>query len=75
MLTSVCIYKSPSDFPQQHVARRFIGEEATEAHYAHDELEAVRAWAIKELESITGIHPVCFGRHPADDPVLLEVWF
>ena len=66
------VYKSPSDFPGQYVAREFAGDKPTENYKASTNEQDVLDW-IKERSALTGEQgePVMLPREENDDPCIL----
>lgn len=61
------VYHSPADFPGKFVAQRWQDEEPTGDMFAADDLEELRRMLPPGLHRLPP--------HPADDPVIVEVWF
>lgn len=61
------IYDHPKDFPDQFVARLFVGEEPSNIVLVSEDIEQLRA----ALAS-NGLTVLC--RSPSDDPKIVEVW-
>jgi hypothetical protein len=60
------IYRHPSDYPGQYVARRYAVDEPTSDVLTGKTLTEVRAKLPRGL--------FCIQRHPGDDPVIVECW-
>lgn len=62
------VTENPSDFPGKFVARRTeVGAGPTDDHHVAETLDEVRAMLPPDLIRMT--------RVPADDSVIVEVWF
>lgn len=65
------IYRMPLDYPDNYVVRRFAVDKRV--------LADVHPWAVtSSLDAARrsvplGLH--CMGRHPEDEPQIIEVWF
>lgn len=73
-LNLITIYKSPSDYPNQYVARRFELDKPTNEFFAHEHLSVVRKWTRERLWSLGVLTHVNMGREKNDDPVIVETW-
>jgi hypothetical protein len=61
------VYERPTDYPNEWVARRFLGEEPT--------AELERADTLEELqERLSAKGLVWMDRHANDDPKIVGVW-
>lgn len=69
-LPVITVYDHPTDYPDQYVARKFIGETPTELSFADADLEKVRDWARTRFP----YEAERFPRHETDDPVIMETW-
>lgn len=67
MLELWTIYDHPLDFPDQFVARCFLGDQPTDRYLTADTLEELRRLLPPGL--------ICFTRDPYDDPAIVETWF
>ena len=70
VLPAFTIFYNPADFPGKYVVRLFDGEAPTKLLCVKSTLEEARA-AIPHEPPIEYIN---MGRHPEDDPVIVEVW-
>jgi len=61
------VYKYPKDYPNDYVARKFIGETPTEEIILSENLDDIQ----DQLEAL-GLVKV--SRIPGDDPVIVETW-
>lgn len=61
------IYDHPRDFPNDFVARRWVGEEATREIICAKTVNALR-------DMLEGRGLVRLERHHSDDPVIMETW-
>lgn len=68
------VYDHPIDFPDQFVARKFLGINPTDDYYSDKSLAAVREWIYSEASKCGLGQPYRMPRHPNDDPVILETW-
>lgn len=73
MLNIWTVYKNPTDYPGQYVARRFVLDQRTDDLYANQSLDAVRAW-VEYSGRRYGVIPVRLERDPGDAPAVLENW-
>ena len=67
MLPIWTVYDHPADYPACWVARKWIGEEPTDAVMVAPTLELLRKW-------LADMGLVCMDRHPDDDPAIKETW-
>lgn len=61
------VYDHPKDYPACYVARKWLGEEPTDAMIVAPSLELLRQW-------LGGMGLVRMDRFEEDDPVIMEVW-
>ena len=61
------VYNHPKDYPDNFVARKFIGETATNEVIIEDELETLR-------DRLTAMGLVKLMRMQGDDLVIVETW-
>jgi hypothetical protein len=61
------IYDRPADFPKAFVARRWVGEKATD--------DVILATSLGQLRDVMrSKHLTRIDRHKSDDPVIVETW-
>jgi hypothetical protein len=74
MIDFYVIYERPRDYPDDYVLRRqsmiFVNGQRPEQ--VQD--KACNVGPLAELRRLIPRHAVKIGRHPQDDPVILEVW-
>lgn len=70
VLPSFTIFYNPADFPGKYVVRLFDGETPTKLVCVKDTLEEARA----TIPHGPPVEYINMGRHPEDDPVIVEVW-
>ena len=65
------IYRSPRDYPDQFVVRRWrlVGNEAV-----HDAQPLAVVDSLDEARAAVPLGLVRINRYPEDDPVIVEVW-
>jgi hypothetical protein len=63
------VYKCPSDFPEDYVARRFDNGAPTEVILKAETLGGLRVLLAFNYPDLS-----YFPRHPDDDPVIVETW-
>jgi hypothetical protein len=61
------VYDHPRDWPACWVARKWIGEAATDAVIVAPTLELLHKW-------LADMRLVRLSRDPEDDPKIMEVW-
>ena len=61
------IYDHPKDFPEHFVARKWLGETATQEGFASTDLEAIRD--VMREHGLTRVP-----RFAGDDAKIIEVW-
>lgn len=63
------VYSHPKDYPDDFVARKFLGDAPTAEHIKAPTLQELR----RKLRDIApGL--ACIQRHPTDEPQIVEVW-
>ena len=65
-LTLWVVYEHPKDFPDEFVARRFVGDSATS--------DVLRAPTLAKLRAQLPPDLIYLPRDPSDDPVIVESW-
>lgn len=62
------VYDHPQDYPACWVARKWIGEQPTDAILVAPTLELLRKWLADDM----GLYRL--DRFEGDDPIIKEVW-
>lgn len=63
------VYKQPTDYPANFVARKFLNDQPTDEVIIRSNLKDLQQVLINKPKGL-----MCLQRSPDDDPCIVEVW-